>query len=147
LVKIDLFGNVILEESEEIVKPNKRSPFDYVNDFSKKAYNEDLEGYNKWIINTALSMRKDTVIYANEMNKYADVSEKAQYDFYFYGMPKRNYFAKWAKNKTSDDLELIKSYYKVSEPIAKQYLQILNDDQISQIRSKVDAQQGGLRKK
>jgi len=143
LVKIDLFGNVIVEEIEEVVKPKKRSPFDYINDISKKIYNEDLEGYNEWIINSAFSMRKDTAIYANEMNKYPELSAKAQYDFYYHGMPKRNYFAKWAKNQKDDDVELIKSYYKVSESVAKQYMKILNAGQIAEIRSVVESQKGG----
>lgn len=143
MVKIDLFGNVIVEEIEEVVKPKKRSPFDYINDISKKIYNEDLEGYNEWIINSAFSMRKDTAIYANEMNKYPELSAKAQYDFYYHGMPKRNYFAKWAKNQKDDDVELIKSYYKVSESVAKQYMKILNAGQIAEIRSVVESQKGG----
>lgn len=144
MVKIDLFGNVIIEDNdEEVVKPKKRSPFDYINDISKKIYNEDLDGYNEWIINAAFSMRKDTVFYANEMNKFPQLSAKEQYDFYYHGMPKRNYFAKWAKNQKDDDIDLIKGHYKVSESVAKQYAKILNAGQIAEIRSLVERQKGG----
>ena len=96
-MQIDLFGNVIKNNDEEELKVHKPSPFDFIKSISNKNFKEDLHGYVKYVINLGFSMRSDTIHYANEMNKYDNVSDEEQYAFYFHAMPKKNYFAKWLK--------------------------------------------------
>jgi len=143
LVKIDLFGNAIQEYIDEVQQPKKKSPFDFIKSIGSKKKQEDLEGYNKWIINAAFSMRKDTVIYANEMNRYPDLSEQEQHDFYFHGLPNRSYFAKWAKATKIEKLETIMEYYEVSEKVAKDYLKILTSEQVTKIEKEIERRKGG----
>lgn len=143
MVNIDLFGNIIHEIDDEIVKPKTASPFDFIKKFSDKKYPESVEGYNPWIINTALSMRKDSVIYANEMNRYAALSDLEQHDFFFHGLPKRNYFAKYAKASKDDNIKIICEFYKVSEVVAKQYSKVLSDSQVKELESLIMSRKGG----
>ena len=143
MVKIDLFGNAIQEYIEDIQQPKKKSPFDFIKNIGSKKNSEDLEGYNKWIINAAFSMRKDTVVYANEMNQYPELSEQEQHDFYFHGLPKRSYFAKWAKATKIEKLAVIMEFYEVSEKVAKDYLKILTAQQVSELEQKIERRKGG----
>ena len=96
-MEIDLFGNIIQKEIEFDVKTADDSPFVYMNYISNKKYPNNLLGYNSFLTNLGFSQRQETTLYANEMNKYAELPEEAQFDFYYYSLPKRNYFAKWAK--------------------------------------------------
>ena len=147
MVKIDLYGDIIPDMEEVIEKPKTASPFDFIKNIGSKKYPDSFEGYNQWIINTALSMRKDTAIFANEMNKYTELSDHEQHDFYFHMLPKRAYFAKWAKAPKEESITKIAEYYKVSEVIAKQYARVLTDDQVKQITDELDFRKGGKRSK
>ena len=75
------------------------TPFDYVNSiFNKKHYIDDLSSYNPFLTNRALSYHLDTVFYSQEINMASHLSNKMQYDFYYYGVPKGNRIAKkWPK--------------------------------------------------
>ena len=60
--------------------------FDYLNsiNYSKENImhdNLDEKAYNSFMVNRGLSYFNDTVIYANEMNRYAHIDSKLQYDF------------------------------------------------------------------
>ena len=142
-MKVDLFGNLIVEEEVEVVKPKPPSPFDYINQISKKEYPDTHEGYAAYIVNLAYSQRKDAVIYANEMNKYSQLSDKAQFDFYFYALPKKNFFSKWAKAMKSDYTNAIMWYFDVSYKVAKQYEKVLKKEQLDTIIEKYNNRKGG----
>ena len=142
-MNIDLFGNLIIEEEEYDVKSIKRSPFEYTKDIGNKTYSEDFKDYIPYLTNASFSQRKDTVIYANELNKYHMLSNRAQYDFYYYSLPKKQYFAKWAKMVKTDYTDSIKWYFNVSYKVAKQYEKVLKKDQLDTIKDKYDKKEGG----
>ena len=76
--------------------------FDYlnsINDTKKDIMVDDLaeKDYNAFMVNRGLSYYNDTVIYANEMNKYAQVDSRMQYDFLKQIVRKRKRFSKWNK--------------------------------------------------
>lgn len=142
-MKIDLFGNIIQEEQEVDLTPEKESPFVYMNYISNKKYPDSLDGYNSFLTNLGFSQRQDTVVFANEMNKYSDLGDKEQFDFYYYCLPKKNYFAKWAKKMKTEDTQMIMEYFKVSYKVAKQYEKILKEDQLTQIKKWFETRKGG----
>lgn len=103
-------------------------------------YSED---YNPFVVNRAMSQHIDTIFYAEEMNCRFNVSQQMQYDFYFYSIKKyKRQFVKWTKKSNINNLAYIKEYYNCSDSIAKQYLEILTDDQINVIISRLDT--GGV---
>ena len=100
-----------------------------------KKRKEDLHGYVKYVINLGFSMRSDTIHYANEMNKYDNVSDEEQYAFYFHAMPKKNYFAKWQKMNKTDGIDEVAEYYSISKKQAVDYCKTLKPEQIQYIKS------------
>ena len=134
-MQIDLFGNVIIKQEEEELRVNKPSPFNFIKSISNKTFKEDLFGYVKYVINLGFSMRSDTVHYANEMNKYDNVSDAEQYAFYFHAMPKKNYFAKWQKMNKTDGIDEVAEYFSISKRAAIDYCKTLKPDQVKYIKS------------
>lgn len=142
-MEIDLFGNIVHKETEVDFIVEKESPFVYMNYISNKTYPERLDGYNCFLTNLGFSQRQDAVIFANEMNKYAELNIKEQFDFYFYSLPKKNYFAKWAKKLKTEDTQMIMEYFNVSYKVAKQYEKILKQEQLEQIKKWYETRKGG----
>lgn len=100
--------------------------------------------YSPYMINIGLSLFLDTCMYANEMNRYSDISKRQHYDFCINSIAKRKRFSKWPKKeKFSDDLMMIAKYFESSMDKAKVYLSILTQAQIEEIRSITDT--GGRR--
>lgn len=142
-----LFGikeEVKEEIQEEVIK--KCSPFDFINaiNFTKEnIFNEDVEKqYIPFIINNGLSMSRDTIIYAAEMNSRSHISKKAQFEFLLNTIPKRKRFEKWVKPEHIDNLEVVKGYYGYSDKKAVDALRILTEDQIEYMKKKLS--RGGM---
>ena len=93
--------------------------------------------YPAYIINKCMSHHMDTVMYANEMNQYSNISKKMQYDFYIHIVRPKKRFSPWGKKQKIDDLDLVKKYYGYSNDKAIQALRILSPDQIDYIRDKL----------
>lgn len=142
-MRIDLFGNIINEVVEETVKVEKPSPFTFTNAIGDKRYPETMDGYNAFITNLSFSQRNDTIFYANEMNKYHGLGDKEQFDFYYHSLPKKRYFAKWAKTKEEEYLKDVCEYYSVSPKIGKEYLRALAEDNLKEIKEYNKNKRGG----
>ena len=142
-MNVDLFGNLIVEEVIETPKVVKKSPFEYTTAIGEKKYPDDMSGYNPWLANSAFSQRKDTVIYANEINKYHQLGNREQFDFYYYSLPKKKYFAKWAKAVKSQHSDAIMEYYNVGPKKAEEYEKVLTAAQIEIIEEWYNNHKGG----
>lgn len=114
------------------------NPFDYVKSVNNKDHIDDLDGYNPYLTNHALMPFVETIFYANEMNQYSFLEKKMQYDFYYHGIPPRNRFEKWLKKHNSEHLELVCKYFNYSVEKGKAALQILTEEQIEEIKKKMD---------
>lgn len=119
---------------------SKITPFDWIN--SVQQTKEDLmvdeymeKSYNSYIVNRGLSFGADTVIYANEMNSRPHIDKRLQYDFLLNSIPAKKRFNKWIKTETVDNIDIIKEYYGYSDEKAKQALDVLTPEQISDIRN------------
>jgi hypothetical protein len=142
-MEIDLFGNIIERKEEYVAEEVKANPFELLKNISNKNYPESTFGFNKFLTNLGMSQRSDTVLFANEMNKYDSLSDQICFDFYYHGLPKKNYFAKWAKKFTSDYTDMVKEYFSVSHKVAKQYEKILDKEQLEQIKQWYNNRKGG----
>ena len=83
-------------------------------------------------------------MYANEMNQKNSLDHKLQYDFLLNIIRPRKRFSKWLKKSKDDNIDLIKKFYGYSYTKSKDVVDILSEDQLKYIRSKLDT--GGLRK-
>ena len=114
--------------------------------FTKENLIEDPEAissYPPYIINRCLSGHLDTVLFANEMNKYSNLDKDMQYSFFLYTLRKGKRFSPWLKKEQVDDLDLVKKHYGYSNEKAKIAVALLTKTQIEYIRNKHDM--GGLR--
>ncbi len=101
------------------------------------------EFYVPFVVNRSLSYFLDTVLYANEINKY-DIDKKMQYHYLLNSVRPSKRFAKWVKAEV-EHLEDIKQYYGYSTEKAKQALSVLTTEQICLIQQKL--QRGGMNDK
>ena len=113
------FLNAINVTKQDLIKDDPQSEKEYV----------------PFMVNRGLSYFHDTIMYANEMNKYASVPKKWQFDFYRNSIPKKKRFSKWhKKDQNSDDLNLVMNAYNYSSEKAAAALEILTDEQIKNLR-------------
>ena len=92
------------------------------------------KGYSPFVINRCLSYFTDTILYVNEMNRYCDISEKMQYDYFRISIRKRKRFSKWIKYEINDDLSMIITHFNCSIRKAKEMLPLLTDDFLMALR-------------
>ena len=118
------------------------SPFEYlksINESKKDIMIDDLaeKEYNSFIINRGLSYFKDTILYANEMNRYHHLDSRLQFDFLINIIRKKKRWSKWIKASEVDNLELIKEYYGYSNEKAKSALSLMSNEQIEQLKMRI----------
>jgi hypothetical protein len=94
--------------------------------------------YPPFIVNKCLSPFPDTIQLVNEMNQLPHLDKKLQFDFLINSLRPRKRFTPWMKAKKLDNLEYVKEYYGYSNDKAKTALEILNDEQISAIKKKLN---------
>lgn len=121
--------------------------FQYINDLSNdKKYLMDNGLFEKEYVphqtNRFFSYFSDTIMLANMMNSAYSLPNRMQHDFYYHEVRKRKRWTKWFKAETSADLELIKEYYKYNDQKAREALSILSEEQLNDIRKKLN--KGGL---
>ncbi len=102
---------------------------------------EFQNGYSAFIINRYLSMHKDTLPFAYEMNK-GDFTDKEQYYFYLYGIPNKKRWLGYINASKIAKLDVVCKYFKVSKRVGKEYLKNLSKADIKEIEKSFDV--GGL---
>ena len=122
------------------------NPFELIKSISssKKDILENEKDYNAFMVNRGLSYFPDTVIYANEMNRFHHLDSRLQYQFLINIVRKRNRFSKWNKSTESDDIKIIKEYYGYSNEKARDVLPLLSNDNLNIIRNRI--QHGGIQR-
>jgi len=118
------------------------NPFQYlnaINDTKQNIMVDDIaeKSYNSFMVNRGLSYFKDTVLFANEMNRHHHLDNRLQFDFLINIIRKRKRFSKWLKPDTLSDVEVVKEYYGYSNEKARQVLTLLTSEQINDLKKKV----------
>ena len=99
---------------------------------------EAISSYPPYIVNRCLSGHLDTVLFANEMNKYSNLDKDMQYSFFLYTLRKRKRFSPWLKKEQIQDLDLVKKHYGYSNEKAKVAVNLLTKTQLETIRNQPD---------
>ena len=97
-----------------------------------------IKDYAPYIINRCLSGNIDSILFANEMNKYSFLDKDMQYSFYLNTLRKKKRFSPWLRKEKVTDLEIIKQYYGYSNEKASNALKILTPEQINYIKQRLD---------
>ena len=94
--------------------------------------------YPPYIINRCMSGHMDSVMYAQEMNKYHFLDKDLQYNFYLNTLRKRKRFSPWIRKDKVSDLDYVKRYYGYSNEKASQVMKILTPEQIAYIKQRLE---------
>ena len=94
--------------------------------------------YPSYIINKCVAPFPDSLMLINEINQLHHLDKKLQYDFLINSLRARKRYTPWMKAKKLKNLEYVKEYYGYNNEKAKSALDILNDEQISAIKTKLN---------
>ena len=101
------------------------------------------EGWNNYMINRFLSMDPDYVEVVNIVQKNTwKMKGEYLYNLYKDLIPKQYKFLKYIKSSTKSDysieeIEAVQQYFEVSKKEAKQYINMLPEDELKEITQKV----------
>lgn len=112
----------------------------------KSVINDDIDqkDYVPFVVNRALSFHLDCILYVNEINLHPGMDKDMQYQYLLNTIrPMRRKFQPWQKTETDKNLQYVKEYFKYSNSKAKEALRVLTDEQITDIRIKID--KGGVK--
>jgi hypothetical protein len=124
--------------------------FDYLNAINVTKENllvdeQSIKEYTPFIINRGLSYYVDTVLQANEMNRYPNLPKDMANDFLRASIKKKKRFSKWVKKAdSSDDLNLVCDYFNYSKEKGALALALLTESQIDTVREQMGT--GGKQK-
>lgn len=118
------------------------NPFDYLTainqtkeDMVADEYGE--KQYNPFMVNRGLSFFKDTVLFANEMNRNYHLDKALQFTFLNSIVAPRKRFSKWFKAEEIPNLELVMAYYGYSYQRAREVVDILTPEQIAIMKTRL----------
>ena len=94
--------------------------------------------YPSFIVNKCVAPFTDTVMLLNEINQLHHLDKKLQFDFLINSLRPRKRYTPWLKAKKLKNLEYVKEYYGYNNEKAKTALDILNDEQISAIKTRLN---------
>jgi len=93
----------------------------------------DERGYVPFLVNRGLSYLPDTIMQANEMNRYGSLRKRMQFDFLRHSIRSRKRFSKWFKAEEAENLASIKERYGCSDAKAKEIMRVLTPEQVANI--------------
>ena len=94
--------------------------------------------YPPYIVNKCIAPFPDSIMLVNEINQLHHLDKKLQFDFLINSLRPRKRYAPWMKAKKLKSLEYVKEFYGYNNEKAKAALDILNDEQISAIKEKLN---------
>ena len=124
---------------------DKVGPFEYVNaiNLSKQDLIRDSDDperaeaeYNPFIVNKALSMHEDTILYAGWLNMHPHIDSKIQNDYLLKGVRKKKRFG-WIKPKDDERISLIMEAMQVNHRRACEISKILTDAHLEILKQQI----------
>ena len=94
--------------------------------------------YPPFIVNKCVAPFQDTIMLVNEINQFHHLDKKLQFDFLINSLRPRKRYTPWVRAMKLENLEYVKEFYGYDNEKAKVALDILDDEQISAIKQKMD---------
>tara|TARA_B110000285_G_scaffold177925_1_gene199964 strand:- start:7124 stop:7537 length:414 start_codon:yes stop_codon:yes gene_type:complete len=133
-----------------------RNVFDWVKEINTKKSpidsfsTEDWDQWNSYVVHRVLSMNPDYLSLVNEVQKLPPDNKKQIYSIYKEYIPKNNKWSKYVKStvkpRNKDLIELLKGYYQLSSREVKEYIYMLDNEEILRILSKMGVNQKDAKK-
>ena len=113
-----------------------------INHTKEKLLDSDDEQWEKkyppFIVNKCIAPFPDTIMLVNEINQFHHLDKKLQFDFLINSLRPRKRYTPWVKAMKLENLEYVKEFYGYDNEKAKVALDILDDEQISAIKQKMN---------
>lgn len=90
---------------------------------------DEMKDYSSYMGNRAMSQFQDLIFYAEEMNERWGIPKEANFAFYYFGVPKKKRFGKWAKQDKDleDKIAILKEYYSLSTIRCREIIPLVDD--------------------
>lgn len=92
--------------------------------------------YAPFIINKSLSYFPDTIFLSNAVNAIPNMDKRMHYEYFLHSVRKRKRFSKWQKKEMDPKISWVMEYYDVSRRKAEEYISLMTEDQLIQIRDR-----------
>lgn len=115
-------------------KSNEPNLFTVINAINRKEHIASKtveEQYVPFLVNFTFSLFPDTILAANIVNRYPELTKQQQFDYYYNVVNKRNRFKKWPTRNIIyiPEVRALAEYYKCNLRTALEYYNILTEDQ------------------
>lgn len=126
------------------VKQKALSPFDFIKSITDSKINLMVDeatekAYVPFVVNNGLSTDKECLIMVQELNIRSNIPKHAQYEFLLNMISKKRRYLKYPKSAAkSEHLGIIQDYYQCNSQKALEILSLLNEEQISIIKTKMN---------
>ena len=94
--------------------------------------------YPPFIVNKCIAPFTDTLILVNEINQLHHLDKKLQFDYLLNTIRPRKRYTPWMKAKKLKILEYVKEFYGYNNEKAKIALELLDEEQISAIKERLN---------
>jgi hypothetical protein len=94
--------------------------------------------YAPYLTNKALSYYTDTILYANEMNRYSGLDNIMQYEYLLHSVRPKKRFTKWSKKVEVKEVQAIAAYFQVNTKRAEEYYKVLDPAVVKEIVIKIE---------
>lgn len=101
---------------------------------------EEKNAVNPYMLHRFISMKSEYIDLVNIIQRYQSTSIKTVYEFYSSMLPKQKTYFKYIKSSRKQDNEAIKNiakYFSCSEREAKDYIEILDTEQVLTILNEI----------
>src|ERR1700749_2909007 len=120
-----------------------KTPFDVAKDIcSKKTpWNEDIDkAWNTFMINRVLSMNRNYIELIDTIQRFYNIPNENIHQMYLEFIPNDPTYHKYIKPEDSStkDLNLLKLHFGLSKRDARDYLKMMNEQEIETLRSLED---------
>lgn len=118
-------------------KSEKPNIFRYVKSIDG-GYDIPVESdYNIYLFNRSYSNFPDTILFANEINKYREIEPQLHYDFLRGVVSPAKRWATWHKPKSHPQATLISKYYNIPMRLAYDYVKFFSEKEFEFIEQSI----------
>lgn len=96
------------------------------------------EDYNKFLTTRSFSFHIDSILYANEVNRYPDLDNEMHFQFLLHSIRPRNRYGKWPKPVKQEEAALLSKFYDIPMVRAYEYLDFFSEEDIKEIKLQLE---------
>ncbi len=115
--------------------------WDFVKSINEKKYlyeDVDKNNYSSYIVNRSFSFFPDTILLANEMNRFPSTEPKQHYDFLYHATTKKKRWSKWIKPINDEDAKMLSEKLSIRYERAVELMSILTESELKTLKDNLN---------